>query len=304
MIDLLVYIPVRILVFVVNLLPLDLVVRMGRALGMVAFFLDKRHRNVAIKNMTACFGDEKDKEEIYALAKENFKRIGENFSGAMKIMLMHEDEMPNILTMSGTDQFTPEGENPINHIFAVGHFGNFELYARSANLPVNAQFATTYRGLPLPSLERLLSELRKKTGCLYFERRRDAGKLRKALQGTGLYLGLLSDQHAGDRGLRLPFFGRECSVSTAPAIYALRYNCPLHVTICYRTALARWHIDYGEEIPTHEDGKPREVEDITRDINKKLEEAIRRDPANWFWVHNRWKPAKPTSKWPKKADPT
>jgi KDO2-lipid IV(A) lauroyltransferase len=303
MIDFLVYIPVRILVFLVNLLPLDLVVRMGRALGMIAFYVDKRHRNVAIKNMTACFGDEKDEEEIRALAKENFKRIGENFSGAMKIMLMHEDEMPNILTMSGTDQFTAEAKNPVNRIFAVGHFGNFELYARSANLPVHAQFATTYRGLPLPSLERLLSDLRSRTGCLYFERRRDAGKLRKALQGTGLYLGLLSDQHAGDRGLRLPFFGRECSVSTAPAVYALRYNCPLHVTICYRTALARWHIDYGEEIPTHENGKPREVEDITRDINKKLEDAIRRDPANWFWVHNRWKPAKPTSKWPKNTDP-
>jgi KDO2-lipid IV(A) lauroyltransferase len=36
-------------------------------------------------------------------------------------------------------------------------------------------------------------------------------------------------------------------------------------------------------------GKRRAVEDIMRDINARLEIAVRRDPANWFWVHDRWK---------------
>ena len=26
-----------------------------------------------------------------------------------------------------------------------------------------------------------------------------------------------------------------------------------------------------------------------RDVNRVFEAAVRRDPANWFWVHNRWK---------------
>jgi Kdo2-lipid IVA lauroyltransferase/acyltransferase len=26
-----------------------------------------------------------------------------------------------------------------------------------------------------------------------------------------------------------------------------------------------------------------------RDVNAALERAVRRDPANWFWVHRRWK---------------
>ena len=28
------------------------------------------------------------------------------------------------------------------------------------------------------------------------------------------------------------------------------------------------------------------------EVNQAYEAAIRRDPANWFWVHNRWKPGK------------
>ena len=29
------------------------------------------------------------------------------------------------------------------------------------------------------------------------------------------------------------------------------------------------------------------------DVNRAFEAAIRRDPANWFWVHNRWKTPQP-----------
>jgi KDO2-lipid IV(A) lauroyltransferase len=26
------------------------------------------------------------------------------------------------------------------------------------------------------------------------------------------------------------------------------------------------------------------------EVNRAFEAAVRRDPANWFWVHKRWKP--------------
>jgi lauroyl/myristoyl acyltransferase len=100
---------------------------------------------------------------------------------------------------------------------------------------------------------------------------------------------LLSDQHAGDSGLRLPFLGHECSTSKAPASYALRFNAQLFVGICYRTSLAHWSVEVCDEIPTHENGQPRHLAEIMLDVNRVFEAAVRRDPANWFWVHNRWK---------------
>ena len=110
-------------------------------------------------------------------------------------------------------------------------------------------------------------------------------------------LGLLSDQHAGDRGLWLPFLGRDCSCSAAAAVFALRYKAPLYVAVCYRIGLARWRIEVSQEIPTfNADGSPLPLEEIVLGINKEFEQAIRRDPANWFWVHRRWKPMSPIQK--------
>ncbi len=107
---------------------------------------------------------------------------------------------------------------------------------------------------------------------------------------TGLMIGFLADQHAGNGGLRVPFFGRESSTSPAPAVFALRYNAPLYTAICYRIGLAQWRIEVGDEIPTFENEKRRDAESIMLDVNHAFESAIRRAPANWFWVHNRWKP--------------
>ena len=65
--------------------------------------------------------------------------------------------------------------------------------------------------------------------------------------------------------------------------------------------IASFAREAGAEIPTRQDGQARTVEAITLDLNRAFEAAVRRDPANWFWVHNRWKPIQ--SRRPKPASP-
>jgi KDO2-lipid IV(A) lauroyltransferase len=100
-------------------------------------------------------------------------------------------------------------------------------------------------------------------------------------------LGLLTDQSA--RGFRGPFLGHDCDTGLAPAIFALRYHSELYTAFCFRIASAKWRLELGDKISTHENGVPRSSEDIMRDVNRSFEKAVRRDPANWFWVHRRWK---------------
>lgn len=271
-------------------LPLRTVARLGRAGGILAWWLDARHRRVALDNLRLCLGRELSGPALRRLAGEHFRRLGENYACAVRTALMDGPEIREVLTLSGAEHVrtsTREGERSV--VVAIGHFGNFELYARAGLFLPGFQMATTYRALRQPALTRLLQELRRRSGCLYFERRTEGAALRQVLARQRVMLGLLADQDAGGRGLAVPFFGRECSTSPAPAVLALRYECPLHVAICYRTAPARWHIEISPALPTHAGGRPRPVVDILHDLNAAYETAVRRDPANWFWVHRRWK---------------
>jgi lauroyl/myristoyl acyltransferase len=292
--DALLYTLARLFVAVLQALPLELVARIGRAGGALAWWLDARHRRVALENLQQCFGEELDAQQIRSLARENFRRLGENYASAVKTASMSPKELEPRFDLVGAEKVLPHDPDrlPQSRIVAIGHFGNFELYARFGQFVPHFRCATTYRALRQPGLNRLMQELRERSGCRFFERRSEAAALKAAMSDTGLLLGLLADQHAGDRGLPLPFFGRECSTSAAPAVFALRYDCPLHTSICYRIGLARWRIEVGDEIPTRENGQPRTVQAIMADVNAAFEAAVRRDPANWFWVHKRWKPGR------------
>jgi KDO2-lipid IV(A) lauroyltransferase len=289
----LLFLAARALIALIQALPLRWVARLGRLGGGLAWALDGRHRRVAIENLTHAFGGEKSPAEIRALARENFRRIGENFACAACTAAMSADEVRGILNVSGGEKILRRlGPQPGSCVVAIGHFGNFELYARANQGVPELQFATTYRALRQPALNRLLQQLRERSGCLYFERRTESAALKHVLTSRPVMIGFLADQHAGDRGLRLPFLGRDGSTTAAPAVFALRYGLPLFTAVCYRVGLARWRIEISDEIPTHESGQPRSVEVISLDVNRAFEAAVRRDPANWFWVHRRWKPGK------------
>lgn len=270
----------------IEALPLRVVARLGRFSGGLAYWIDGRHRRVASENMRRCL-PELSAGERRAFVHEHYRRLGENYASAVKTSFMSRDELRPHLEIVGEDRLAAHARREA--IAALGHFGNFELYAHMASDIPGARRAATYRGLKQPRLDQLVRRLRNESGCQFFDRKKDSKALRAALREGGIMLGLLCDLHAGRSGLPLRFLNQECSVSTAPAVFALRYNLPLHVAICYRTGLAKWRIEISEQIPTCADGRRRDVADITADINSAFEVAVRRDPPNWFWVHDRWR---------------
>ena len=170
---------------------------------------------------------------------------------------------------------------------AIGHFGNFELYARIRPPCPIIKCATTYRALNQPALNRLHAELRGKTAACFLNAAPDGAELRDRMNHGGVLLGLLADQSS--HGLRVPFLGHDCNTGLAPAVLALRYHCrTVHRHLLPRGP-GRMAVGNRRRNPTHENGRPRPSADIMRDVNRELEAAVRRDPANWFWVHRRWK---------------
>lgn len=273
----------RMLIALIQWLPLPLVARIGCLGGALAYRLDGRHRRVTLDNLQMCFGGEKTAAEITALAKENFRRIGENYCCAIKTAAMSPEQLRPHVEFDHAERLQP----PRRMVMAIGHFGNFELYARFQTFSSGYQCATTYRALKQPALNHLLQSVREKSGCLYFERRTEGPLLRAAMGRPNIILGLLADQSS--IGVRAPFFGHDCDTGLAPAIFALRYHCELYTAFCFRIAPAKWRLELGDKIETHENDATRSSGDIMRDVNRSFEKAVRRDPANWFWVHRRWK---------------
>ena len=198
------------LVALVQALPLTWVARLGRAGGALAYWLDARHRRVA-GEPARCYGREKSAAEIRALARENFRRIGESFACAVKTAAMTlEEPRPHVEFVASGLLATPAGRNPAAASWppsAISAISTLRpLWAIRARLPMRGR----HRGLPQPSLNRLLQSLRANGRAAVSS---SAGSRRRRSRplcaNPGLSSGLLADQHGGPGGLRLPFLGQE-----------------------------------------------------------------------------------------------
>jgi len=285
------YLLCRLLLALTAVVPLRLVAWIGRRGGGLAWLLDKRHRNMALENLAAAF-PEKSEREIRQLAKVHFQRLGETYACILKTSSMDADEIRRVLSMDSFEEIEQwMADNPDGKIIlAIGHFGQFELFLwLKLAVPSAKNWITTYRGLRQEKLNKLLGQLRGKSGAQLFDRRTEAAELKQALNEPSTVLGLLADQHGGINGLRMPVMGREASVNPAPAVMAKRYRCRLFAAACFRIAPGKWRLELAPEIILHENDKLRDTTAITADLVAAQDEFIRADPANWFWVHNRWK---------------
>ena len=274
-----------------SLLSLEMAARCGRAFGFLAWVVDKRHRRVALANVEASRDLLGLDIPTKVFVRKHFMRIGENFASGLRGILMEHSEIEKRMEFQGLTELQAhvQEKQPKNLVFAIGHFGAFELYAFCTKALDGYQRMGTYRALKPPSVNAVLQSCRERTGLLYWERRLDAFTLRAALDKGRVALGLLCDQNASDRGVKGTFLRRPASTSTAPAVLAHRYDADLFTVVCHQVDIGRWRFDIEGPIATRDSGERRSVKEIMGDVNRVFETAIIKDPINWFWVHNRWR---------------
>src|SRR5687767_387330 len=106
MMDRLLYAVAWLFVKVIQALPLGFLARLGRAAGAVTYWLDAPHRRTALMNLAIAFGREKSAAERQAIARENFRRLGENYLCALKTAGMSLAEVQRYCAFDDLAQVT------------------------------------------------------------------------------------------------------------------------------------------------------------------------------------------------------
>lgn len=271
-----------------RLLPLVLCARIGQMLGFCAYHLDRGHRLMAQHNLTIAYGREKDARWIRNMARLHFQTLGSNLMCSLKLPLMEERDIVKHVTTEGLEHagaIVAEGK-PV--LCAVFHMGCWELLTQCPSLYLfGLKPASIYQPLANPFLDAHVKRRREKLNYTLFDRSKGfAGPMKHLREDHGI-LGVLADQHAGDKGVWIPFFDRLASTTSLPALMSLRCGSPILPLTVYSDGVARWKLVYSPPIVSKEENPT--AEGLTAALNLAIEKVIRRAPENWFWVHNRWK---------------
>ena len=116
-----------------------------------------------------------------------------------------------------------------------------------------------------------------------------ARPLQKTLR-RGKSIGLLPDQR-GNRGILVDFFGRPAQTNPIPAILCVTYQRPIVVVACWRRPDNAGFDGYVSDPiwPGEYRSEKAEIYRLTEEMTRCMEGVIAKNPAQYLWIHIRWK---------------
>jgi KDO2-lipid IV(A) lauroyltransferase len=179
-------------------------------------------------------------------------------------------------------------------VYVAGHVGNWELMAQRVPMLGGWPAKTIAKATPDARLNALIEGMRAEGGVvtLWRENPATARAMIRCFRQNEI-LGILIDQDTRVQGVFVPFFGRPAHTPRAAADLALRFGAPVIVGTSRRRGPrpGDGHVVEAVEVAYDPNAADREAEAIrlTAACTVVLEEAIRRNPPEWVWMHERWK---------------
>jgi heptosyltransferase-2 len=289
MLDFIVYLFYRSGSAIATALPLPVLFVSGRFLGFCAWIVLGKYRRLAQRNAAIAFGNEKSPRELQSLVRRHFQRLGANLLCAVKLTKMPPKQILRRVNVENIDSMDSRFRAGIPVVLALSHLAIWELFAQLMPEFVGyVRNGSVYQGLGNRFIDEHVRRTRSRTGLELFDRKEGFQPVIDLLRSGG-GVGILCDQHAGDHGLWTPFFGRLASTSPLAALLVKRTGASLIAAAVYTSGLARWRMVFTERF----DAPSRSLGALSWKINEIIEQQIRSAPEDWFWVHNRWKTARP-----------
>lgn len=280
------YLPFVMVARLVRALPRRAALALGRALGRLARRLQPHRAAIARDNLARAL-PELPADAREAILAANFTNLGANFVEMLRLDLVGADELTHDYTMVGSEHIDAALAHGRGAILLTAHTGFWEA---GAHLLARAGYRPAFVAKPMRNLlvDAYFRRMREASGSSYIDSRHGARRILKALQDNRL-VGVLMDQHAGRKqGIAVPFFGRPAWTTPIITEMAMKYRVPVVPAFARRSADNRHEIVI--QPPFFLEGSGAEaVRDNTARLNLIIEEAVRRDPAQWFWVHRRWR---------------
>ena len=288
-VDYSVYIVVRLLICIVQAIPLELGAQLAGGLAWLMADLLRVRGSVVDENLRHAFpglSELQRRNLTRRMWKHLFLLILEVAHAPRKI---HETNWRRFVRLHAIQPLVARllSDRPV--IIVTAHFGNFEAGGYLLGLLGFPTYAIARR-LDNPHLDRFINRFRGATGQYIVPKKGGYDQILDVLGRSGT-LSLLADQYAGRKGCWVQFFGRPASAHKAIALLALEHQAVVAVTYARRLDRPmRFEIVCAEIVdPQSPDLSLASIPELTQWYTSRLEEFIRLNPEQYWWIHRRWK---------------
>ena len=287
--DFLLYLAVRTLMLFLFVFDVETNLRVARWLGRLLWKHYHRGRQRALENLRASFPD-KPEAWIVETGRKSFEHLV-----MLPIDILFTPRLVKKYNWRDFSQYKHiERVKWLMHerrglLLVTGHYGNFEIIGYLMSLwgfdinsiarPLDNKFISDY-----------LYKVRQHGGQRLIHKKGAAQVLPRIIEAGGT-VGFIADQDAGKKGIFVDFFGRKASTYKSIGLLALTYSLPIVAGYSRRIG-DRFFFELGTTrviTPDEWADKKDPLRWITAEYTRAIEQFIREDPTQYWWLHRRWK---------------
>jgi len=275
---------------IVKVIPSSYLYGFAKMVSSLAYRFAIKQKNIALNNLSIAFGQNKSQEELKEIARDCF-----TFMAKSAVELMFLMDKPLLLksrvSISGKENLEKALSRNRGVILVSAHFGNFPLLL--GKLAVEGyKSAGIMRPMRDSRVEKIFLKKRNKFGVkTIYSQPRDicVNSTIQALRNNELVF-IPIDQNFGTAGIFVNFFGRQAATATGPVIFAQRTKAALVPCFILRQKDDRHKIIFEPALDLKKGKDPEETILINiQRLTDIIEAYIRKYPAEWGWIHRRWK---------------
>ena len=279
------------------LLPASLVSSAGRFIGVFGVFIIPKRRCIALDNIRSALpAMVKNPEWNFPLhtpeeiTRSMFSHLGMSFVETCRLYHGRGNDLFERVEVEGREHLEAARARGKGVIVLTGHCGNWELAALGLARHFKTSMSVVARRQDNPYLNSMVEKIRLRYGNLIIYKNNAFRNMLSVLRKNGM-IGLLVDQAVfPENGALIDCLGRTAWASKAPVLLARKSGAAVVPAFIHREA-DRHVIEIQPELmfsnETSEQGMAADVQTYSRSI----ENFIIRHPADWYWVHRRWKRA-------------
>jgi KDO2-lipid IV(A) lauroyltransferase len=245
---------------------------------------------VARENLSRCF-PERSAGEIEELLGQYYRQLSQVAAEFIKTADLSADQLRSHLTLHNVDRIDAETRAGRSVLLLGAHQCNWEWTLQVTVLFMGVQIEAGYKPLHSAYFDRELRTMRCQYGGHLISAKR---LLREVLRRRGQLHGVAmhADQMPASSGRRqwLSFLGRDTAFYPGPGEIARMTGYAAFFVPMRRVRRGYYELDC---IPICAAGERLDPQVFTARYAGMVEQMIRENPADWTWIHKRWKFARP-----------
>jgi KDO2-lipid IV(A) lauroyltransferase len=277
------------LLWLLSWLPLVVQAAVGRGLGRLLWVLAGSRRRIALRNLELTMPD-KSADERKKIGRENFQWIARSFLERGLLWYASPQRLKRLIHVEGDVGFAEREPGAV--MWLVPHFVALDVAGASTQLFQGRRVGSIYQKQSIPVFDRAIRAGRVRFGQGdIFSRHEKALPLIRGIRRGFAFFNLPDMDFGPQEAVFVPFMGVPAATLLAPSKMAKALHMKVQPVVAemlpggegYRVRYLDPWTDFPSDDP---------AADAAR-MNEWIASEVRRNPAQYYWVHKRFKTRPP-----------